>query len=65
MDPHQGLTRRQVLATAGATAAVLAPVITTAGHIDFGAAAARYVDAFFANVQWDEVQGRLESARKT
>jgi len=34
-------------------------------HIDFGAAAARYVDAFFANVQWDEVQRRLEMARKT
>jgi Fe-Mn family superoxide dismutase len=33
-------------------------------HIDFGAAAARYVDAFFANVQWDEVQRRLEGARK-
>jgi Fe-Mn family superoxide dismutase len=33
-------------------------------HLDFGAAAARYVDAFFANVQWDEVQRRLEGARK-
>lgn len=33
-------------------------------HIDFGAAAARYVDAFFAHVQWDEVQRRLEGARK-
>lgn len=33
-------------------------------HIDFGAAAARYVDAFFANVHWDEVQRRLEGARK-
>jgi Fe-Mn family superoxide dismutase len=33
-------------------------------HLDFGAAAARYVDAFFANVQWDEVQRRLEVARK-
>ncbi len=33
-------------------------------HMDFGTAAARYVDAFFANVQWDEVQRRLESARK-
>ncbi|MEO8500017.1 MAG: Fe-Mn family superoxide dismutase [Vicinamibacteria bacterium] len=33
-------------------------------HIDFGAAASRYVDAFFANVHWDEVQRRLESARK-
>jgi Fe-Mn family superoxide dismutase len=34
-------------------------------HIDFGAAAARYVDAFFANAHWDEVQRRLETARKT
>ena len=33
-------------------------------HMDFGAAAARYVDAFFANVHWDEVQRRLEAARK-
>lgn len=33
-------------------------------HLDFGAAAARYVDAFFANVHWDEVQRRLEGARK-
>ena len=33
-------------------------------HIDFGASAARYVDAFFANVHWDEVQRRLEGARK-
>jgi superoxide dismutase, Fe-Mn family len=33
-------------------------------HIDFGAAAARYVDAFFANAHWDEVQRRLEQARK-
>jgi Fe-Mn family superoxide dismutase len=33
-------------------------------HIDFGAAAARYVDAFFANVHWDEVQRRLEASRK-
>lgn len=33
-------------------------------HIDFGAAAARYVDAFFANAHWEEVQRRLEQARK-
>jgi Fe-Mn family superoxide dismutase len=32
--------------------------------IDYGAAAARYVDAFFQNVQWDEVNRRLERARK-
>lgn len=33
-------------------------------QMDFGAGAAKYVDAFFANVHWDEVQRRLETARK-
>jgi Fe-Mn family superoxide dismutase len=33
-------------------------------HLDYGAAAARYVDAFFQNVQWDEVNRRLDRARK-
>ncbi len=28
-------------------------------HIDYGAAAAKYIDAFFANIQWDVVAGRL------
>jgi Fe-Mn family superoxide dismutase len=28
-------------------------------HIDYGAAAAKYIDAFFANVQWDEVAKRM------
>ena len=31
-------------------------------QMDFGAAAARYIDAFFANVNWDEVNRRLERA---
>lgn len=31
-------------------------------QIDFGAAAAKYIDAFFANVHWDEVNRRLERA---
>jgi Fe-Mn family superoxide dismutase len=30
--------------------------------IDFGAAAAKYIDAFFANIQWDVVSRRLEQA---
>jgi Fe-Mn family superoxide dismutase len=33
-------------------------------HIDYGAAAAQYVDAFVANVQWEEVSRRYERARK-
>lgn len=32
-------------------------------QIDFGAGVARYIDAFFANVLWDEVERRLEQAR--
>jgi Fe-Mn family superoxide dismutase len=32
--------------------------------IDYGAAAAKYVDAFFANVQWQEVNRRYERAQK-
>jgi len=33
-------------------------------HMDFGAAAARYVDAFMDNVNWDEVGRRVEWAAK-
>lgn len=33
-------------------------------QMDFGAAAARYVDAFMANVQWEEVSRRAEWAEK-
>jgi Fe-Mn family superoxide dismutase len=32
--------------------------------IDYGAEHARYIDAFFANVQWDEVNRRLERAQR-
>lgn len=33
-------------------------------HMDFGAAAARYIDAFMDNVAWDEVSRRAEWAQK-
>ncbi len=33
-------------------------------QMDYGAAAAKYVDAFFQNISWDEVNRRLERARK-
>jgi superoxide dismutase, Fe-Mn family len=33
-------------------------------HMDFGAGVARYIDAFFANVNWDEVNRRLERAQR-
>jgi Fe-Mn family superoxide dismutase len=33
-------------------------------HIDYGAAAAKYVDAFFANLAWEAVDRRLTAAKK-
>ncbi len=33
-------------------------------HMDFGAAAAKYIDAFFQNIQWQAVGERLSHARK-
>jgi superoxide dismutase, Fe-Mn family len=33
-------------------------------QMDYGAAAAKYVDAFFVNIQWDKVNQRYERARK-
>ena len=33
-------------------------------QMDFGAAVPKYLDAFFANVKWDEVSRRLDRAQK-
>jgi superoxide dismutase, Fe-Mn family len=33
-------------------------------HLDYGAAAARYIDAFMQNVKWEEVNRRAEAALK-
>lgn len=33
-------------------------------QMDFGAAVPRYIDAFFANIQWDEVNARLGRAQR-
>lgn len=33
-------------------------------HMDYGAAAAKYIDAFMRNVNWEEVNRRLVNARK-
>jgi superoxide dismutase, Fe-Mn family len=34
-------------------------------HMDYGAAAAKYIDAFMQNVKWEEVNRRAEAALKT
>jgi Fe-Mn family superoxide dismutase len=33
-------------------------------QMDYGAAAAKYVDAFMQNVNWEEVNRRFTNARK-
>jgi len=33
-------------------------------QMDFGAAAARYIDTFFKNIQWEEVERRYERAQR-
>ena len=33
-------------------------------QMDYGAAAAKYIDAFFKNIQWDLVASRMESAQR-
>jgi Fe-Mn family superoxide dismutase len=33
-------------------------------QMDYGAVSAKYIDAFFQNIQWDEVNARLERAQK-
>ena len=33
-------------------------------QIDYGAAAARYIDAFFRNIQWEAVAARLERSQR-
>jgi hypothetical protein len=33
--------------------------LNTVRQMDYGAAAAKYIDAFFANIQWDTVAKRL------
>jgi Fe-Mn family superoxide dismutase len=34
-------------------------------HIDYGANARGYIDAFFQNMKWDEVNRRLDQAKRT
>jgi Fe-Mn family superoxide dismutase len=33
-------------------------------QMDYGAAAAKYIDAFFMNIHWQELEKRWENARK-
>jgi Fe-Mn family superoxide dismutase len=44
----------------GVTPVLVLDVYEHAFAIDYGAAVARYIDAFFTNIQWDAVNQRLD-----
>lgn len=65
-NEHLGLLENCWMAdhstTAASTRAVLVmDMYEHAYHLDFGAAATRYIDAFFANINWEAVGARLEA----
>jgi superoxide dismutase, Fe-Mn family len=49
---------------AGGTPVLVMDMYEHSYHMDYGANAKGYIDAFFENVKWDEVNRRLEEARK-
>ncbi len=49
---------------ANATPLLVLDMYEHAYQMDYGAAAAKYVDAYFQNVQWEEVEKRWERAQK-
>jgi Fe-Mn family superoxide dismutase len=49
-------------APANTTPILMMDMYEHAFQMDYGAAAAKYVDAFFANIQWDAVATRLKAA---
>jgi Fe-Mn family superoxide dismutase len=49
---------------AGGTPVLVMDMYEHSYHMDYGANAKGYIDAFFRNIEWDEVNRRLEGARK-
>ena len=68
--PRDGRLVNQLAAVHTQAAAGAVPVLALdmyehAYHIDFGANARAYVDAFMRNIDWQSVQARLQDARAT
>ena len=49
---------------AAATPMLVMDMYEHAYQMDYSAAAAKYIDAFFQNIQWDEVESRMQRAAK-
>jgi Fe-Mn family superoxide dismutase len=62
--PHTYGAQNHREVDAGSVPLLVMDMYEHAYALDYGAAAAKYIDAFFANVQWDEVDKRLERAKK-
>jgi Fe-Mn family superoxide dismutase len=63
-NPHGGIVENFWLADhlhypAACTPLLVMDMYEHSYAIDYGAAAAKYIDAFFLNIQWDVVSGRL------
>jgi superoxide dismutase, Fe-Mn family len=68
-NTHTGQVENYWLADHGHSPAATLPLLVMdmyehAYQMDYGAAAAKYVDAFFRNVEWDAVEKRLERAAR-
>ena len=50
---------------AGGTPVLVMDMYEHSYHMDYGANAKGYVDAFFENVKWEEVNRRLDEAQKS
>ncbi|MGE3597509.1 MAG: superoxide dismutase [Dehalococcoidia bacterium] len=67
-DPHQQAVHNywswdHAHAAADATSLLVMDMYEHAYAIDYGANARGYIDAFFQNIQWDEVNRRVEAAQ--
>jgi Fe-Mn family superoxide dismutase len=66
-NEHLGLLENYWLADHATNPPFTQPILVMdmyehAYHMDYGAAAAKYIDAFFVNINWDTIGKRLEAA---
>ncbi|PTL84157.1 superoxide dismutase [Vitiosangium sp. GDMCC 1.1324] len=63
-EPRTSWSGNHTQAVASGVPLLVMDMYEHAYALDYGAAAAKYIDAFFQNIQWDEVNRRLERAQK-
>jgi Fe-Mn family superoxide dismutase len=67
-NEHLELLENYWLADHGSNPPYTRPVLVMdmyehAYHMDYGAAAAKYIDAFFANIRWDAIAERMSASK--